>query len=537
MDPRIASQRKGGIVILVVFVLAIGIAAGILLATGLDWVPYTNARETSSTRPGEAASVEPDEFLVSSQESFRDLVAAVRPAVVSIQAQDFDKNMMEQFDPGDMQFDPFEMFGLPNPDGKGMPHQGPENFQDYFPAVSSGSGFIVSPDGYLLTNNHVVDGANDVRVILDNGDEYDAEMIGNDPDTDVAVLKINRDEPFAYLDFGNAEAIEVGDWVMAVGNPFGNLAGTVTVGIVSATGREYLQLPGDTYYQNFIQTDAAINFGNSGGPLVDITGKVVGINTAISSQGSGIGFATPVDLVEFVYDSFLEHGEVLRGWIGVTIHNLDNDLANALGLETHEGTIVAGVTEGHPAAEGGLMEGDVILEVEGEKINSTATASRLIAELPIGEAAEFKVWRDGEMIKLEITPARRAPDEFAMYDENWYEEPVEDDKKPSSEEFLGLSVRELETEDLEHYDLDAGTEGVIIENVQPRTTAFEKGLRVGNVIVEINNQPVTDLDDYMALMGDAKEQWDSDESTVIIRYLGYGEMTGWVRSFMAIPFE
>jgi len=534
MDPRIASQRKGGLIILVIFILAIGMASGILLATGLDWLPRTSAADTNATLPGQAADVQPSELLLQSQESFRSLVTAVRPAVVSIQAENFDKSN----NPPTMQFNPFEMFGIPGPDGQQFfspqdPHQ------QQMPEVSAGSGFIVSKDGYILTNNHVVEGATDVKVILDDGTNYDAKIVGSDPETDVAVLKIEGDSEFPYLEFGDVNRLQVGDWVMAVGNPFGNLAGTVTVGIISATGREYLQLPGDTYYQNFIQTDAAINFGNSGGPLVNLSGKVIGINTAISSQGSGIGFATPIDLAQFVYNSFRENGEVIRGWIGVTIQNLDGDLAEAMGLDSNQGSIVAGVNEGEPAAQGGLREGDVILEVGGQKVNSTASASRLIAALPVGEASEFKIWRDNHEMTLEITPSRRAPDEPAAYDENWSGDTSEkENNTPSTnEEFLGLTVRPLTSDDIAQYELPEGSKGVFIESVDPRSNSFEKGLRTGNVIVEINNEAVLNMGDYQRLMAAAKEKWDSEGKTVIIRFLAYGTTTGWIRSFMAIPFD
>jgi serine protease Do len=432
--------------------------------------------------------------------------------------------------------DPFEWFnGPPGPQNR----RGEPDPREYsFPNLSAGSGFIVDPDGYILTNNHVVTGANEIRVILDDGREFDAEVVGEDPDTDVAILKIDDDDSFPYIEFGDSDTLQVGDWVMAVGNPFGNLAGTVTVGIVSATNREYLNLPGNTYYQNFIQTDAAINLGNSGGPLVDMYGRAVGINTAITATGSGIGFATPIQLAEFVYDNFIEYGEVVRGWIGVTIQNLDADMAGALDLEDNRGALLSEVHEGNPADEGGLQEFDVLLEIEGQPVVSVQTASRLIAALPVGEPAEFLILRDGEEMTVEITPERRDIDEFLGLEDTDDEEDSETPDKPGKNaEYLGIDVIELTDDDIAYFGLPEDATGVLVDYVAPDGPAFEKGLMEGMVIVSINREPVENLDDYDALMEEAYEEFLDDGSSVVIRYLTYSPNSGWVRQFMAVPFE
>lgn len=531
MDPRTASQRRGAVLLVVFFALLLGMMSGVLLATGLDWVPHTQATD------GQNADLKPSEFLTNTQESFRDLVAAVRPAVVSIQAEG--QSTAVSMMPFDMQ-DPFKMFGMPSPfDNRGQgqgngQEQGPDQYM--IPEVAAGSGFIVDPKGYILTNNHVVANADKVKVVLDSGKEYQAQIVWKDPDTDVAVLKIEDQDPLPYVELGDSDALQVGDWVMAIGNPFGYLAGTVTIGIVSATNREYLQLPGDTYYQNFIQTDAAINLGNSGGPLVDIYGHVVGINTAIAAQGSGIGFATPINMAKFVYDSYMQNGEVVRGWIGVTIQNLDGDLAKTMGLGDTRGSLVAEVRPGEPADKAGLKAEDVILEVGGQKVVSTQTASRLIAALPVGKPADMKIWRDGREMTITVTPVRREVAATAQ-PTGGEEKDQGTGKTPKNEEYLGLQVEELNSDIIREYDLPEGTAGVVVTGVEPGSSAYAKGLGEGVVIVAINRQDIDSLDTYERLMSEAHDAWKKDGSNVLIRFLLYDQQTGWTRQFMALPFE
>lgn len=540
MDPRIRSQHRGAKSLLIVFVLLFGILTGIIISNGLDWIPLSIAQHRYSGQP---ARVEPSDFLVSTQESFRDLVEAVRPAVVSIQAEG---TQVQSFNSDPWGMDPFEfLFPMPDPFNPQPPDRDRsrdrEFYEEEYPIYSSGSGFLVDPDGYILTNNHVVTGADEITVFLDDGERYNAELIGTDPDTDVAVLKIEDDHSFPYLEMADSSDLQVGDWVMAIGNPFGYLAGSVTVGIVSATNREQLALQGGAYYQDFIQTDAAINLGNSGGPLVDIHGRAVGINTAISAQGSGIGFAIPMKLASFVYENFRQHGEVIRSWIGVTIQNLDPDLAEALGVPGFEGALIASLEPGNPAEEGGLRERDVILEVGGTRVISTASASRVIAELPVGEPAEFQIWRDGGEMTITVTPARRDMGELQATDDSIEDEDNRDVDKPPrtprNAEYLGIEVEDLTRDMIANYGFPEDTAGVVVVSVTPGSTAWEKGLVVGTVIVTINDQDIEDLEDYERLMAETYEEWEQDGSNVVLRYLQYGQSGDWIRFFVALPFD
>jgi len=538
MDPRIAGQRRGAIFLLIFFAVVFGVFSGVMIATGFDWIPHSAALTQGDDESGR---VEPSDFLVRTQESFRDIVATVRPAVVSIQAQGSQTATMYESPFGAP--DPFEwFFNNPdpfnrNPDRSPDPGGQPREYQ--VPQVSAASGFLVDPDGYILTSNHVVSGADEITVILEDGRQFDAQILGTDPDTDVAVLKIEDEQPLPYIPLGDSDVLQVGDWVMAIGNPFGNLAGTVTVGIVSAVGREYLNLPNEPYYQNFIQTDAAINLGNSGGPLVDIYGRAVGINTAMTAQGSGIGFAIPINMADFVYQSLLTTGEVVRGWVGITIQNMDPDLAESFGMQNTHGALVSGVVQGDPAEEAGLQEGDVILKVAGRDVTSVQSASRLIASLPIGEPAEFQILRDGSEMTIDVVPAQREPAVPARAEKEprnqGEEEPGSSGK---SQEYLGIEVRELTDNLISRYDLPEDATGVVVTYVDPSSPAFEKGLREGHVIVAINQQPVANLDDYRELMADAHRAWQENSSNVVLRFLVRSSVADdWVRQYMAVPFE
>ena len=540
MDPNTTRQHRSATTLLVFFVLVFGIMTGVLLTNGLNWIPFSNAQGRFASG---AANVEPSQFLSSTQENFREIVAAVRPAVVSIQVKGSQTLDMYNSPFG---MDPFEeFFGFPDPFQSPNPNRQRDRNQPQqqeIPTWASGSGFIVSPDGYILTNSHVVSSGEEITVILDDGNHYDAQVIGNDPDSDVAVIKIEDSQPFPYLNMADSGELQVGDWVMAIGNPFGNLAGSVTVGIVSAKGREQLDLQGGAYYQNFIQTDAAINFGNSGGPLVDIYGHAVGINTAISAQGSGIGFAIPMNDAKFVYDAFLEYGEVVRSWVGVTIQNLDPDLADVLGLPTFEGALIAATSPGDPADVAGLRERDVILKVGGTPVVSTASAARIIGELPVGEPAEFLIWRDGAEMTIMVTPTRRDSNPLQANDQtDQFGNDNRDDGKPSklpeNSDYLGITVEELSRDLIDSFQLPSDTEGVIITSIDMNSTAFEKGLYEGSVIVSINGEDVHNLDDYARLMSEAHDEWQRDDTNLELRYLQFGQNGDWIRFFVALPFE
>lgn len=521
MDSNSAQKLRTTFSLVVIIALLTGTGIGVVVSSELGWLPSLHAQVSGP------ASIEPSAFLVSTQESFRELVGEIRPAVVSIEAVGTALEGMNNLDPFE------QYFGIPHP------FLNPEDMQGYeIPTVSAGSGFFVNPDGYLLTNNHVISGADEVEITLDDGTRMSAELVGTDPETDVAVLKAEGDGPFPYLEMGDSEELQVGDWVIAAGNPFGTLAGSVTVGIVSAKNREYLQLPGGLYYEDFIQTDAAINLGNSGGPLVDIYGHVVGINTAITAQGTGIGFTIPINLAKFVYNSLLENGEVIRGWIGVTIQNLDSDLAANLGLNSTNGALVAGVVEGDPAAEAGLQEGDVILEVDGNQVTSTQSASRFIAMLPVGESSEFLIFRDGREMTLEVTPARRGDGPSRAQEGK----PVQNEDRGTGtvkieDAYLGIEVMELDRSTRRNYDIPDDMTGVIVSSVDMSGTGFDKGMREGDVISEINHVEISTVDEYTEQMGYAYDDWRADEQTVLLRVFTLSQDGQYFRRFLAVPFE
>ncbi len=537
MDPRIKSQRKGPIVFLIFFALVIGTVSGVLIASELNWLPITLAEDARPDR------IEPSTFLMDSQENFRDLVELVRPAVVSVRASGID--LEEHFQTYGMPYDMegpyeefFDQFGNPyERRGPGGGRDRGPGYPNFIPPISEGSGFIVDPEGYILTNNHVVESAESVRVIMDDGKHYRAAVVGTDPETDVAVLKIVSDETFPYIDMGDSDALEVGDWVMAIGNPFGTLAGTVTVGIVSALNREDLPLPGNTYYKNFIQTDAAINLGNSGGPLVDLYGRVVGINTAISAQGSGIGFAIPIDLVRFSYESIVDHGRVVRGWVGLTIQDVDYDIAQHFGPGIIQGALVVDVAEGDPADEAGLQPEDVILEIEGQTVWSKSAATRLIAALPVGEESEMVIHRDGEEMTIVVVPARRGEGpERADADEE-VEDIVEIEIPTWEGKGLGINVAEITRTLTRRYDIPADIEGVFITEVDPVSPAFEKGLMTEQVISEVNGEPVETEDDYYDIVDEALEDWDETGLSVLLKIYTEDFYGTWRPIYVAVPFE
>lgn len=355
-----------------------------------------------------------------------------------------------------------------------------------------GSGFIITPDGYILTNNHVVDGADTIRVRLDDGREYEATLVGTDPQTDLAVIRIEA-EGLPTLPLGDSDALRVGEWVMAIGNPFGFLQ-TVTVGVVSAKGRSGV---GILDFEDFIQTDAAINMGNSGGPLLNIDGEVVGINTAIFSRSGGymgIGFAIPVNMAKNVYEQLIATGKITRGFLGVMIQDLNADLAESFGLESQDGILISKVEAGSPAGEGGLQTGDVLLELNGNPIRSVGAFRNTVAMTPPGTEVTLVILRDGERIPLSIPLGTRDGTTAATG-----EEPT------AHEANVGFSVQEL-TPDLARrfgYETD---EGVLISNVERGSLAAMAGLSPGTLVMRVNRNPVGNVAEFNRQMADAVKQ-------------------------------
>ena len=326
-----------------------------------------------------------------------------------------------------------------------------------------GSGFVMSSDGYIITNNHVVRKAEEIEVILEGGKKYTAEVVGTDPVTDLALLKIDPQEPLPAVEMGDSSALEIGDSVFAIGNPIG-LGHTVTAGIVSAKGRAL----GIGRYDNFIQTDAAINPGNSGGPLFDYEGRVVGVNTAVVARAQGLGFAIPVNMAKLVIEHLKVHGRVIRGWLGIMIQDITPEISKALDINRDRGGLVSEVKKGSPADKAGLLRGDVIISVEGEKILDAATLARKLVVLRDGKEKIFT-------IKLVEHP------------EN--EKIKESVDKLKAEEELGVKASEITQQLRDRFNIQASG-GVIIVNIAPGSLASESGLRPGDVILEVNGDSV-----------------------------------------------
>jgi serine protease Do len=485
-------MRNNGQFISLILIAAASVLFGMVLAGGLNLtVPGQAAVATDEEdRPLHAAAraqLSAGRGAGSTPASFADIAERVNPAVVSITATE----TVEPRDRGRRQFhgDPFEFFFGPQrrrtPEGQEEPH-----FEQ-----SGGSGFIISDDGYVLTNYHVVEDASRIRVNL-SGDPrpYEAEMVGTDPSTDIALIKIKVASKLPYLDLGDSESIRVGDWVLAVGNPL-NYEHTVTVGVVSAKGRRLGGGLGvrDVNFDDFIQTDAAINFGNSGGPLVNIQGEVVGVNTAISSVGQGIGFAVPINIAKGIMDQLRTTGKVSRGYLGITLGAITPELQEAWGLENDEGAIVQSVYEGLPASEAGVKRGDIIIAVDGQPVTTTAQVVQLVSSMTPGSILNLKVLRGGEevVIKAELAD-RPPPDQIARGDSPRGIPGGED----PNEKMLGISVGDLTPQALSEIELPSDTAGVIVTRVSRISEAYEKGLNRGDVISEVNRVPVESISEY-----------------------------------------
>lgn len=421
--------------------------------------------------------------------SFADLAAMLSPAVVNVSStQNFseeDENMgpeMPQFPPGSPFEDFFEEFM--NQRGQGG-RLGPP-----LPAASLGSGFIIDAEkGYIVTNNHVIKDADEVRVTLHDESTVPAEIIGRDEKIDIAVLKVDPSKTkLTAVSFGDSDKMRVGDWVVAIGNPFG-LGGTVTAGIISARQRDINSGP----YDDYIQTDASINRGNSGGPMFDLDGNVIGINTAIFSPSGGsvgIGFAVPSNLAKPVISQLIQFGRTKRGWLGVRIQTVTDEIAESLELTSTRGALVASVTEGGPAEKAKLQPGDVIIEFDGKKVNEMRALPRIVAETPIDKAVTVKYWRDGKEQKAKVTigELEKAENGGLLTTQETPEE-KEEEKGTDLEEF-GLTLGKLNNDIRKSYNIPEDVNGVLILQTTPRGEAFEKGLGNGDVVVEINQKAV-----------------------------------------------
>ncbi len=358
---------------------------------------------------------------------------------------------------------------------------------------SLGSGFILTEQGLIVTNNHVVEKADEITVTIGNDQEYKAKLVGADPKTDVALIKVEPKEKLTPLALGDSDQLQVGEIVVAIGNPFG-LSHTVTQGIVSAKERTI----GFGPYDNFIQTDASINPGNSGGPLLNLKAEVIGINTAIvaSSQGQGIGFAIPINLAKNIVVQLKEKGSVTRGWLGVIIQKVDPDLAKSLGLKDKRGALVSSVQKGSPAEKVGIRPRDVIVKVDDKEIRDFNELPRYIANLPVGKKVTIEILRDGKQMTVNPTIGELKPQAEERATSQQEEEESTESQKPDR---LGLRVKTLTDRDARRLGLDTDIEGVLVTGVDPSSPAGQKGIRVNDVIVELNKVKVENVETYRKL--------------------------------------
>lgn len=349
---------------------------------------------------------------------------------------------------------------------------------------SLGSGFIISKDGYLLTNNHVVEGAEKIKVILSDEKELDGEIIGKDAKIDIALVKVKAEGDLPVAALGDSDGVEVGEWVMAIGNPFG-LDHTVTVGVVSAKGR----VIGAGPYDDFIQTDASINPGNSGGPLLNTKGDVIGINTAIVAHGQGIGFAIPINMVNEIIEQLKDKGRVVRGWLGVFVQKVTPELAGSFGLDNARGALIGQVVEDGPAEKAGVKKGDIILQFGDEIIDEMNELPRVVAATPVGKKVSVVVHRDGKKKTLTVKIGELPEEDTA---------PGETRKEKN----FGMTVQELTPELANRLGYDDDEEGVVVSNVDPDGPAAEAGMRRGDVIKEVNRKKVTSTGEFTEIMDD-----------------------------------
>ena len=422
----------------------------------------------------------------SAPESFADLAERLSPAVVNISTT----QTMDVADRPD-----FEMPDIP----PGSPFE--DFFKDFFDermqrgprkATSLGSGFVIDPEGLVVTNNHVIDDADEITVKFGDGRELPAELLGRDAKTDLALLKVTSDEPLPFVPFGDSDAARVGEWVVAIGNPFG-LGGTVTAGIISARNRDINSGP----YDDYIQTDASINRGNSGGPLFNMDGEVIGVNTAIYSPSGGsigIGFSIPSAIVKSIISQLKEFGETRRGWLGVRIQAVTKDIAEAMDMSEPKGALVAGVDDKGPAKKAGLETGDVIVTFDGKDVPEMRDLPRIVAETEVGRTVKVEVIRDGKQktynVKIDRLDEEDQQVAALSTDEN-------DESDSSSSEALGMTLSLVNDLLREQYGLDEDAKGVIVTGVDFETDAGEK-VRPGDIIEEVGNQPVATPEEVIA---------------------------------------
>ena len=441
--------------------------------------------------------------------SFADLAEKLMPSVVNIASTQTIKTTSNPF--------PFEF-----PEGSPFEDMFKEfNRPSERKATGLGSGFIIDEKGIVVTNNHVIQGAEDIIISVNGSKEYKAKVIGKDPYMDLAVLQIESDEKFIPVSFGDSNRARVGDWVIAIGNPYG-FGGTVTTGIISSRNRDI----GLTRYDDFIQTDASINVGNSGGPLFDLNGKVVGINTAIIAPGRsgsiGIGFAIPANSASKVIEQLLEFGETKRGWLGVRIQLVTKEIADVEKLENPEGALVASVSEGSPADKGGIRAGDIILEFDGKKIDTMRTLPKLVAQTKVGKRVAVKIWRNQQLISKKVLLGRlESSKEFKAENQTTSDEDI-------IVETLKISVRDLNKKDIAKRELPKNSTGVVVTKISESSPL--KFISVNDVIVELQKKKITNSNQFSKLVNDII---DKGQKTLLFAIYNSGNQ----RSYLTVKLQ
>jgi serine protease Do len=456
------------------FILVLGIVVGLVLSSHLGVISPLPAESQISSK-----SVD---ILTQLSDAQSEVAAVATPSVVNISTTRVIKSRDEG--PFDLFDDPFfrRFFGdqFPHPN---IPKEHKEQ--------SLGSGVIVSEDGYIVTNNHVIEKAQEIKVLLSNKKDYKAKLIGADPKTDIAVIKIEA-KGLTALPWGDSNKLRVGEIVFAIGNPFG-LNQTVTMGVIGAVGRANV---GIADYEDFIQTDAAINPGNSGGALINARGELIGINTAILSRTGGyqgIGFAVPSSMARQVIDSLVKYKKVVRGWLGVSIQEVTSDLAEEFGVKDLKGALVSGVMKGSPAEKAGIKQGDVILQYNGKVVEDTGHLRNMVSQTPIGTRVKAKLLRQKKEVEVEVViaelPKKMAEASSRNTDES-------EDKEEENSALSGLVVRELTPDLAGRLGIDENEKGVVVVKVDPDSKVFEAGIRPGDVILQINQKDIGTIEDY-----------------------------------------
>jgi len=481
---------------------------GAALIAGTAALPFTINAATAVAAPAEIGGT------LASGGSFAPIVDADKPAVVTVTTTMKATDASDQQSPMDEQFRQFfEQQGIP------FPHQAPKNEGGQH-AMALGSGFIISPDGVIVTNNHVIDNAMDIKVTLDDGTELPAKLVGTDPKSDIAVLKIQAPKPLATVAWGDSDKLKLGDQILAIGNPFG-IGTTVTAGIVSARGRDLHSGP----YDDFIQIDAPINHGNSGGPLVDRDGHVVGINTAIYSPNGGsvgVGFAIPSDEAKMIVAKLQKDGSIEHGYLGVQIQAVTKDVADAVGLSDAQGALVAAVSGDTPAARAGIKTGDIVTAVGGEAVKTPKDLSRLVADMSPGAKQTMTVWRDGKSTDLNVTIGGNDDGQKqAAADES--------DGKTQSGPSIGVGLADLTPDARQELNLPRNVNGAVVASVNPDKPAAAAGIQTGDVIVSVNDKPVHDASDAKAAVASAAKSGRKSVLLLIER--------GGNKTFVAVSFS